>query len=190
MCSGIKKIIAGEWVSRYYAKLLSMMRYSVCMVHLPSSNLFCSSRHAKQCGIGVFFFAVIHTLIFARDAMLTRVLAMALCLCLSVTSRCFVKTDERIELVFGETASQCQIFYYEKLMCMPTKLDGTSSGEGDCMGRRMSGNQGWKTLVLTNVLVFKFKKVLNICKFFGFLNFMFCKALLGVAYLRCRHFVN
>ena len=108
----------------------------------------------------------------------------------SVTSRCFVKTDERIELVFGETASQCQIFYYEKLMCMPTKLDGTSSGEGDYMGRRMSGNQGWKTLVLTNVLVFKFKKVLNICKFFGFLNFMFCKALLGVAYLRCRHFVN
>jgi len=46
------------------------------------------------------FFAVTHTLIFARDAMLTRVLAMALCLCLSVTSRCFVKTDERIELVF------------------------------------------------------------------------------------------
>jgi len=83
MCSGIKKIIAGEWVSRYYAKLLSMMRYSVCMVHLPSSNLFCSSRHAKQCGIGVFFFAVTQTLIFARDAMLTRVLAMALCLCLS-----------------------------------------------------------------------------------------------------------
>jgi len=38
-----------------------------------------------------------------RDAMLARVLAMALCLsvCRSVTSRCSVKRDERINPVFG-----------------------------------------------------------------------------------------
>jgi len=36
-----------------------------------------------------------------RDAMLARVLAMSLCLCLSVTSRCSVETAERIGLGFG-----------------------------------------------------------------------------------------
>jgi len=38
-------------------------------------------------------------IIYPRDDMLERVLAMALCL--SVTSRCSFETDGRIELVFG-----------------------------------------------------------------------------------------
>ena len=33
--------------------------------------------------------------------MLARVPAMALCLCLSVTSRCSIEMDVQIELVFG-----------------------------------------------------------------------------------------
>jgi len=39
--------------------------------------------------------------------MLTRILALALCLCLSVTSRCSNETAERIELGFG-----VGVFYY------------------------------------------------------------------------------
>jgi len=38
---------------------------------------------------------------YPRDAMLARVLAMFLCLCLSVTSRCSVEVIGRIKLVFG-----------------------------------------------------------------------------------------
>jgi len=45
----------------------------------------------------------------ARDAMLARLLTVALCpclsVCLSVTSRCSIKSDERINLVFGMGAS-------------------------------------------------------------------------------------
>jgi len=42
-----------------------------------------------------------------RDAMLARVLAMALCPCLSlsVISRCSIKRNERINLLFGMKAS-------------------------------------------------------------------------------------
>jgi len=40
-----------------------------------------------------------------RDAMLAWVLAMALCLRLSATSRCSIETAERIELVFGVGSS-------------------------------------------------------------------------------------
>ena len=44
-----------------------------------------------------------------RDAMLARIPAKALCLsvrvCLPVTSRCSIKMDERIYLVFGREAS-------------------------------------------------------------------------------------
>ena len=40
-----------------------------------------------------------------RDATLARVLAMALCPCQSVTSRCSIETAERIGLVFGTGAS-------------------------------------------------------------------------------------
>jgi len=44
---------------------------------------------------------------YAHDAILARVLAMALCSCpsLSVTSRCSLKWDERINMVFGMRAS-------------------------------------------------------------------------------------
>ena len=44
---------------------------------------------------------------YAHDAILARVLAMALCSCpsLSVTSRCSMKWDERINLLFGMWAS-------------------------------------------------------------------------------------
>ena len=44
---------------------------------------------------------------YPRDAVLVRVLAMTLCLSVSVsaTSRCFVKRNERINLVFGTEAS-------------------------------------------------------------------------------------
>jgi len=44
---------------------------------------------------------------YEHDAILARVLAMALCLCprLSVTSRCSLKWDERINMVFGMRAS-------------------------------------------------------------------------------------
>jgi len=44
---------------------------------------------------------------YPRDAILARVLTLALCLsvCLSVTSRSSVETDERIEPVFGTGAS-------------------------------------------------------------------------------------
>ena len=42
---------------------------------------------------------------YPRDAMLARVLAMALCPCLSVTSRCSIKSDERINLLYGVVAS-------------------------------------------------------------------------------------
>jgi len=50
---------------------------------------------------------------FWRHAKLARVLAMALCLCwsvclsvsVSVTSRCYIETVERIRLVFGTRAS-------------------------------------------------------------------------------------
>jgi len=42
---------------------------------------------------------------YPRDAMLARLLAMALCLCLPVTSRSSVETDEWIELVFVTGAS-------------------------------------------------------------------------------------
>jgi len=40
-----------------------------------------------------------------RDTMLAGVLAMAQCLCLSVTSRCSIEVVGRIELVFGVEAS-------------------------------------------------------------------------------------
>jgi len=52
---------------------------------------------------------------YPRDAMVARLLAMALCLSVSVTSRCSVETDERIELVFVMGASfHCakKIFVY------------------------------------------------------------------------------
>ena len=39
---------------------------------------------------------------YPRDAMLARMLAMALCLSVSVTSRCSVETVERIRLVLGK----------------------------------------------------------------------------------------
>ena len=42
---------------------------------------------------------------YPRDAMLARVLAMSLCPCLSVTSRCSIKSDERINLLYGVVAS-------------------------------------------------------------------------------------
>jgi len=45
---------------------------------------------------------------YPRDAMLARVLAwpgVCLSVCLSITSRCSVETDGRIELVFGMKAS-------------------------------------------------------------------------------------
>jgi len=44
---------------------------------------------------------------YAHDAILARVLAMALCSCpcLSLTSRCSLKWDERINMVFGMRAS-------------------------------------------------------------------------------------
>jgi len=44
---------------------------------------------------------------YPPDAMLARVLAMALypCLCLSVTSQCSIKRDERINMLFGVEAS-------------------------------------------------------------------------------------
>jgi len=38
---------------------------------------------------------------YPQDAMLAQVLAIALCLCLSVTSQCFVEMAERIELVLA-----------------------------------------------------------------------------------------
>jgi len=41
--------------------------------------------------------------IFTRATLCSRILAMALCL--SVTSRCSVETDEQIDLVFGVGAS-------------------------------------------------------------------------------------
>ena len=52
---------------------------------------------------------------YPRDAMLARVLAVAMCLsvCLSVTSRCSVKREEGINLVFGMEASfdhSCTVF--------------------------------------------------------------------------------
>jgi len=52
-------------------------------------------------------FAPIGLVCYRRDAMLARVLAMALRLTVSVsvTSRCSVETDERIELVFGMEVS-------------------------------------------------------------------------------------
>ena len=47
--------------------------------------------------------------IFPRDAMLARVLAMALCppvcVCVSVTSRCSIKRDKRINVLFGMEVS-------------------------------------------------------------------------------------
>ena len=55
--------------------------------------------------------ATADTCFFPRDAMLARVLAIALCpsvslcVCLSVTSRCSVKVVGRIELVFDMEAS-------------------------------------------------------------------------------------
>ena len=46
---------------------------------------------------------------FPRDAMLARVLAMGLCMrlsvCLSVTSRCSIERGERINLFFGMKTS-------------------------------------------------------------------------------------
>ena len=47
------------------------------------------------------------TCFYPRDAMLARVLAMAVSVsvCLSVASRCSIETDERIELVLGTGAS-------------------------------------------------------------------------------------
>ena len=44
---------------------------------------------------------------YPPDAMLARVLAMALCpcLCLSVTRQCSIKRDERINMLFGVEAS-------------------------------------------------------------------------------------
>jgi len=47
-----------------------------------------------------------HSVFYPRDAMLARVLAMALCLSVSVRhNRCSVKTDGRVELVPGTDAS-------------------------------------------------------------------------------------
>ena len=65
-----------------------------------------------------------------RDAMLARVLAMALCpsVCLSVTSRCSVEVVGRIEMVFGMQASFDQPYtvFYE--IRVSTKIGVLPSG--------------------------------------------------------------
>ena len=57
------------------------------------------------------------TCFYPRDAMLARVLAMTCvrfrvyaCVCLSVTSRCSIKRNKRINLLFGTEASHDQSY--------------------------------------------------------------------------------
>jgi len=51
--------------------------------------------------------------------------------------------------------------------------------------------QGWKNLDFNFLNRFLgFKGVFGFKSFFGILNFIFCKALLDVAYLRCRQYVT
>jgi len=58
-----------------------------------------------------------HSSFYPRDAMLARELAMALCLSVSVTSRCSIETGERIGLVFGAGAS-----FHMSLHCVKRKF--------------------------------------------------------------------
>ena len=62
---------------------------------LNGGSLFC------QTGVG----QSLSVTFYPRDAVLARVLAMAVCLCQSVTSRCSIKRNERINLLFGMEAS-------------------------------------------------------------------------------------
>ena len=51
------------------------------------------------------FYLLTYCNFYRRDAMLARVLAIALCLCLSVTSQCSIEVVGCIELVFGMAVS-------------------------------------------------------------------------------------
>jgi len=72
-----------------------MRRFSICTVSLP--GLYERTLHTAA---NLKFF-------YPRDAMLARVLAMVLCLSVSVTSRnrCSIETAEPTRLAFGVGAS-------------------------------------------------------------------------------------
>ena len=67
---------------------------------------------------------------YLRDAnaMLARVIAMALCQCLSVTSRCSIKRDEWTNLVFGMVASFEQSYSFFKEIQLSTKIKVLPTG--------------------------------------------------------------
>jgi len=80
------------------------------------SSIQSSDEHGKLNIVGSRFVVAIVITFYPRDAMLAQVLAMTLCLsvsvsvCLSVTSRCSIEVVGRIELVFGIEASFDQFY--------------------------------------------------------------------------------
>ena len=89
----------GRWeLSITCAKVVAVLFYNAKYALYKSTFYLLTYLLTKYVSLSSFY---------AHDAILARVLAMALCSCpcLSVTSRCSLKWDERINMVFGMRAS-------------------------------------------------------------------------------------